>query len=103
MDLIHGKKRKLCVQQQRTMEILGTTSSIIQRRKVVLAHAALTWLEEKYQTELNQVEVNGVPLTDEEEDEMSEQEERDEEQREQDEEQEGNAFSRAFRSISSRV
>lgn len=93
--------RELHVQQQRAMKMLGTTSSIIQRRKVTLAHAALIWLEEKYQTELNKPEINGVPLTDEENDEVEEQEEWDEERDEESEEQDGeqNSVSKTIKAI----
>lgn len=66
--------RELHVQQSRALEILGTSNSLIQRRKAILAHSALIWLEDKYQTELNKPEVMGVPLTDEEEDQVEDQE-----------------------------
>jgi len=79
--------REIHVQQSRALEILGRSSSLIQRRKATLAHAALSWLEEKYQTELHRPEVQGVPLTEEEEQQVEDQEDQENQDEEQDEEQ----------------
>jgi hypothetical protein len=81
--------REIHVQQSRALEILGSTTSVIQRRKATLAHAALTWLADIYQTELNKPEIQGVPLTDEEEDQMDQQEDQEDQENNQEDGQDG--------------
>ena len=89
--------REIHVQQARSMEVLGTSTSIVERRKADLAFSALTWLEDMYQTELNKpdIDVNGVPLTDEEEDEAEEQEEQEDQGNGQGEEEVQGAIKKA--------
>lgn len=91
--------REIHVQQSRAMEILGQSNSLIQRRKATLAHAALTWLEERYQTELNRPEVNGIELEEEEQGQEEEQEDQ-EETEDQDEGQDSKSWFKSFLSRS---